>query len=215
MPNFDAIFFDWDGTLADSLNLIVEAHNHVRRHFGLEPWEMVDYFGTASQSARDLYPKIYGDKAGEAITILYQFMGENHLESTAPLDGAEALVKELARFDIPLGVVSNKRHDVLLREVEHFGWGDYFSAVIGAGHAETDKPSAAPLLLGLKEAGYKGDMKNVLYVGDTETDLRCARAAGTQAALILHGRDMGGLIREFSPVIVEESVPGIHRALLA
>jgi len=45
---YTSIFFDWDGTLVNSLGVIVKAHNHVRVAFGLEPWEMIDYFGNST-----------------------------------------------------------------------------------------------------------------------------------------------------------------------
>lgn len=213
---YTAVFFDWDGTLVDSLDVIVRAHNHVRVAFGLEPWEMVDYFGTASQSAGDLYPKIYGDKAPDAIALLYDFLGKHHLDYTAPLAGAEDLLKALKAEGVVMGVVSNKRHDVLNAEIKHMKWDRYFAAVVGAGHAARDKPNPDPLALAIKYAGLTGAPRNLLYVGDTETDLRVADGVGCDSALLLHGRtDMGPLIDKFKPVFVTQDVPAMQAALLS
>lgn len=213
---YSAIFFDWDGTLVNSLDVIVRAHNHVRQAFGLEPWEMVDYFGTASQSARELYPTIYGAESDKAITMLYDYLGQHHLDQTTPLEGAEELLKALKARQIVMGVVSNKRHEILNTEIKHMKWDRYFSAVIGAGYAKADKPNPAPLLIAIKKAGLPDATTDLLYIGDTETDLRVAQGVGCEAALLLHGRtDMGRLIERYKPVLVAQNLPELHRALIS
>jgi phosphoglycolate phosphatase len=213
---YTSIFFDWDGTLVNSLGVIVKAHNHVRVAFGLEPWEMVDYFGTASQSARDLYPKIYGDRASDAMAMLYAYLGEHSKNETQPLDGALELLQALKEKGITMGVVSNKSHHLLNEEIKHMKWDRYFSAIVGAGYAKADKPNPDPLLVAIREAELPEDMSGMLYVGDTETDLRVAQGAGCDSALLLHGRtDMGGLIERFKPAYVTQTLPDLHAALIS
>jgi phosphoglycolate phosphatase len=213
---YTSIFFDWDGTLVNSLGVIVKAHNHVRVAFGLEPWEMIDYFGTASQSARDLYPKIYGDKAPDALKMVYAYLEEHGKDQTEPLDGAVLLLEALKKKGITMGVVSNKSHPLLNAEIKHMKWDRYFSAIVGAGYAKADKPNPDPLLIAIKEAGLPEDVSNLLYVGDTETDLRVAMGAGCDSALLLHGRtDMGALIDRFAPVYVTQNLPELHEALIS
>ncbi len=213
---YSSVFFDWDGTLVNSLEVIVRAHNHVRVAFGLEPWEMIDYFGTASQSARDLYPKIYGDKAPDALKMVYAYLEEHGSAQTKPLDGAVLLLEALKAKGIVMGVVSNKSHHLLLAEIKHMGWDHYFASIVGAGHAAADKPNPDPLLLAIKEAGLTDAPEGLLYVGDTETDLRVADGTGCDSALLLHGRtDMQPLIERFIPVYVAQDIPALQEALFA
>lgn len=213
---YTSIFFDWDGTLVDSLAVIVKAHNHVRVAFGLEPWEMVDYFGTASQSARDLYPTIYGDKAPDALKMVYAYLEEHGKDQTQPLDGALELLQSLKERGVTMGVVSNKSHKLLNEEIRHMKWDRYFAAIVGAGYAKADKPNPDPLLVAIKEAGLPDDLSTLLYVGDTETDLKVAQGAGCDSALLLHGRtDMGGLVERFKPVHVTQNLPALHAALIS
>ncbi len=215
MP-YKAVFFDWDGTLVNSLDVIVRAHNHVRVAFGLEPWEMVDYHKTASLSSRDLYPQIYGKESDKAITMLYEYLGKHHLDYTTPLLGAEELLHALEAEGYVMGVVSNKRHEILHTEIAHLNWGRYFSGICGAAHASADKPDAAPLLLAIKYAQLDIDPADMLYVGDTETDLRLAAAVGCDAALLLHGRtDMAPLIERYKPVFVTQTVPELQTAFFS
>lgn len=131
---YSSVFFDWDGTLVNSLEVIVRAHNHVRVAFGLEPWEMIDYFGTASQSARDLYPKIYGDNGADALKMVYAYLEEHGSAQMKAIGRCRAAAPGLPEAKgIVMGVVSNKSHHLLLAEIKHMGWDHYFASIVGAG----------------------------------------------------------------------------------
>lgn len=198
----EAILFDWDGTLVDTLPGLRRAHNHVRVLYGLEAWDEEQFTSNLKFSARELYPRIYGDKAQAAMDTLYAFVMENHLEHLTVLPGAEALIRFLRAQDIPVGLVSNKRHEVLLREVSHLGWNDLFFCVLGAGSAARDKPWADPILMALEKALQPLPKGSAWYVGDNETDLMAARDSGCPAILLTHGKDRKNLVSQYSPLYV-------------
>ena len=193
------MIFDWDGTLVDSTAVILGAHNHVREIMGLEPWTLDDIFGCSSKSARETYPDIYGDRSDEALTILYQYTDNFDLSALKVFDTSAKVLEFIHNHSLPMAVVSNKRHDPLQREIDHFGWKNYFPVAIGAGKAARDKPDAAPLLMAIE--ALNGDLlpSDVLYVGDTETDLLCAKNAGCQSALVEEYRDRPDLIEQYQP----------------
>jgi phosphoglycolate phosphatase len=64
------------------------------------------------------------------------------------------LLKIGADLGIVMGVVSNKKAQFLRQEIEGFGWGGYFKAVVGAGDAPRDKPAADPLIKIANDCGY-------------------------------------------------------------
>jgi phosphoglycolate phosphatase len=198
--NFKAIFFDWDGTLVDSLHFLHTAHNHVREELGEKIWSLDEFKGMMKYSSLQLYPKIYGDRAGEGLEILKAFMADEHLKYLDPMAGAAVLLDHLHQSGVPMGLVSNKRHMFVVREVEHAGWGHYFKAVIGAGEAANDKPSADPLILALSRAGLQPG-PDILYVGDTEADLECAANAGCTQAFLYHASPDNPLISKHNPDI--------------
>ena len=84
--NYKAIIYDWDGTLSNSEDWVVEAHNEVRRAFDLPLWTREDIFSSSSLSTRELYPQIYGDDADKAMQILFDFTTQNNLSSADPYD---------------------------------------------------------------------------------------------------------------------------------
>ncbi len=199
ISKYKAIIFDWDGTLVDTCGLILDAHNHVRKHYDHDLWTMEDFLGQASMSAREYYPLVYGDKSDEAQDILYGYVEEHHLKYLKPMDGVIDLFENITSHNIPMSIVSNKRHKTLNIEVDHVGWRDQFETIVGAGQAEKDKPAADPLYMALGQK--QGDLtpQDILYVGDTETDLLCAQNAKCDVVLVQSDKPRPDLIEKYAP----------------
>lgn len=196
LNRYKAVIFDWDGTLVDTCGLILDAHNHVREAFGHEVWTMEHFLGQASKSAREYYPEVYGDKADEAQTILYDYVGKHHLNYLKPMNMAQEILQQI---QLPIGIVSNKKYTTLNIEVDAMGWRSHFHSIIGAGQAERDKPSPLPLLMGLAEIDASLTPPDILYVGDTETDLLTAQNAGCDAVFIQSEAPRPDLIEKYAP----------------
>lgn len=200
--DYKAIIFDWDGTLVDTCGLILDAHNHVRSYMGEKPWTMDDFMGRPSQSAREYYPKIYGNRSDEAQKILYAYVEEHHLTYLKPMKFSEEVLTFIDEKKIPIGIVSNKRHDTLKTEIKAMGWEQYFQSVVGAGHAEKDKPSPDPLLLAIRKINASISPDDILYIGDTETDLLCAQNAKCPVALVQTEKPRPDLVEKYAPLHV-------------
>ncbi len=209
-----AILFDWDGTLADTMACVLSGHNAVRRHFDLPEWEMEDYVSNiAHQSSREAYTGLYDDRADEALKVLYDHIGAVHIEKLELLPGAQELADFLAHADIPVGVLSNKRHAFLLDEIAHLGWSSLFFSIVGAGYAEKDKPDPAPFHKALAEGGVDCAPEDVWYVGDSIADMQLARNVGCSAILVGAGDKKKKLVAEFDPVGVFNSCHDLQSAL--
>ncbi|PJB69379.1 MAG: HAD family hydrolase [Alphaproteobacteria bacterium CG_4_9_14_3_um_filter_47_13] len=209
-----AVLFDWDGTLVNTLSFLLMAHNHVREQMALSPWSVSEFKSHVRYSSRELYATAYGDQAGQAMETLGVFMDENHLQSIDILPDALELLECLQEQDIPSALISNKRHDFLRKEVSHLGWDHFFKTTIGAGYAEKDKPAPDPLLLALEECGLTAG-KDIWYVGDSETDICAAHAAGCTAILVRHHHDNEYLIEEFNPEFVFDDCKALQNSILS
>ncbi len=210
LNNYKAIIFDWDGTLVDTCGLILDAHNHVRKHYGHEEWTMEHFMGQASKSAREYYPEIYGDKADEAQVVLYDYVEAHHLNYLEPMEQAKDF---LDMINLPIGIVSNKRHKTLHIEVEHVGWKDHFVSVIGAGFADKDKPSSVPLLHAMSQIDQSIKPQDVLYIGDTETDLLTAQNTGCDVIFIQSEAPRPDLIEKYQPLFACDSLAEFIQAV--
>ncbi|MDY0028547.1 MAG: HAD family hydrolase [Pseudobdellovibrionaceae bacterium] len=186
LPEPDAIFFDWDGTLADGLPLIKSGYDYMTARLGLPEFTLDDVKGFMRRSSRDLFPQLFGNRAEEAKNLFYEFVRGRYLSFFSPIDGAEALLQSMRDSEIPAALISNKNHDLLVSELQEHGWDLYFSCIVGAGKAERDKPEADPLVMARDMAGLS-DAHVIWYVGDSETDMVAALAAGMVPVFVESG----------------------------
>jgi phosphoglycolate phosphatase len=202
-----AIFFDWDGTLADTAQMVVDAHNHVRTLYNKPLISFNDIFGKITKSAREVFPEIYGEEhALKAEEELYKFTREKRFDYLKPLPGAVQLLEFLTHHNIPVGIVSNKRHEGLGQEIEGLNWSHMIAIHVGAGEAAEDKPSAAPLLLALERLGTGLNPSDIWYVGDTEADLLCAKNAGSPCIFVPHEHGKRELYDIYKPLHMFETL---------
>ncbi|MDI9313342.1 MAG: HAD hydrolase-like protein [Hydrotalea sp.] len=184
------IIFDWDNTLVDSWDII---HDSMMATFDRlrikRQWESkAETQLNGQHSLRDSFPKIFGCQFMKARDVYYEEYISRHLRELKPLTGAAETLAALHDQQITMAVVSNKNHPVLLAEVAHVGWGKFFSAVVGAGHAVRDKPDPAPFAAVMEK--IYGAEKNwparnqIWYVGDMNVDVTFARAIGVVSIMI-------------------------------
>ena len=179
-----AVIFDWDNTLIDSWGAIGEAVNETRAHFGLQVWNRREILANCTRSARESFPDWFGDKWQEAWDRYYNNFNKIRSQTGLHvLDGGRELVAWLKEKDIPSMVVSNKSGPILRQEVEQLGWQHYFASVVGAHDAARDKPARAHADMALDQAGLKPSA-DILFIGDSETDIACARNVGCTPCLV-------------------------------
>jgi phosphoglycolate phosphatase len=181
-----AVLFDWDNTLVDNWASIRDALNTTLEAMGHAPWSLAQVRARVRASARETFPRLFGERAGEAMRIFYERFAAAHLATLRALPGAETMLGALDARGIYLAVVSNKHGAFLRREAEQLGWSGRFARLVGAGDAPEDKPSAVPIMLALEGSGIVAG-ESVWYVGDALIDIECARNAGCVAVLVGDG----------------------------
>ncbi|MEM7680195.1 MAG: HAD family hydrolase [Pseudomonadota bacterium] len=188
-PHPKGVFFDWDGTLADSFSFLEAAHNDVLKSFDKPPFEQGGFKHYFGKPREEIYPALYGEKnAAEAQARFEVFVQKNHTTMLKRINGAEEVLKTLSDMGMIMGVVSNKKPEFVNAEINHFEWRKYFSSVVGAKEAENDKPSPDPIILGVQRASLEPNMGNIWYVGDTKIDFLASNAA--QCPVIIIGSEV-------------------------
>jgi phosphoglycolate phosphatase len=82
-----------------------------------------------------------------------------------------------------LGVVSNKRGNLLRLEAAELGWDRYFGPLVGATDAAQDKPAPEVVDFALAGSGIAAG-PGIWFVGDTDIDILCAHNSGCTAILL-------------------------------
>lgn len=179
---YNAIIFDLDGTLLNTLNDIGNAFNRVLARNDL-PTHSIDsyrYFigeGVAVLTERalpvELRNEILIQKYLKEFAADYS---ENYFIDTKPYDGIHDLLKELAKREIKTAVFSNKPQEAADLCVERFFHAHRFQAVIGINHSIPRKPSPAGALK-ISEM-FRIPASEFIFLGDTAIDMTTALNAG-------------------------------------
>jgi phosphoglycolate phosphatase len=192
-PNLKAVVFDLDGTLADTAADIREALVRALATEGLPPVDLASVRLMIGGGPRLLViralDRIGVDDDDERVSRLTEHFHAEYLEQRNELSqlfaGVDEGLERMNSAGLKLGVCSNKPDDLCRLIVDNFDLGDKLDAIIGSGAGLPKKPDPAPLLHVIEKLG--ATPANTLYVGDSETDVRTARAAGVPVALVTYG----------------------------
>lgn len=183
MNNFKYVFFDLDGTLIDTIPLILDSFNHTfMHHFGetRPEEETISYIGMPLMNH---FKAIYPGKEEELAKTYREFNERNHDNRIAVFIGIHHLIKALYEKGIVLGVVTSKRRELAIRGLKVFNLYDYFEFVNGSESSTKHKPDGEPLIKAMEVVGVK-NKDEVLYVGDSPLDIKCAKNAGVRSAAV-------------------------------
>lgn len=192
MPAFKAALFDLDGTLLDTLEDLGDSMNAALAAMNLpdHPMEKYRYFvgdGVEELVRRCLPSDRRDDRALAAETARHFRLeyGNRWSHKTHPYDGVNETLIALARGGLRLAVFSNKPDDFTRAVVTKFFPDTPFAAVVGAKPGIAKKPDPAAAITIASQMGIKP--ADFLYVGDTNTDMKTAVAAGMYPAGALWG----------------------------
>lgn len=185
-PAWDGVLFDLDGTLADTVALILLSFRHTMlEHLGEAPADE-HFLRTIGQPL----PVQLGDFARsetERLAMLetyVAFQRTKHDDMVRPFPGAVEVVHTLRNSGIPVGIVTSKGHNIGRRTLEVCTLHDCIDFVIFGDQVTRGKPHPEPVLRAMSAMGIGADPPRVMFVGDSPHDLRAGRAAGTRTAAV-------------------------------
>lgn len=214
--SLQAVCFDLDGTLLDTLADIATAANRALAAEGLPQHPMESYRrfvgdGVATLCRRAVPSAQSGDDVLNARCVehFHREYQQCWREQTLLYPGIADLLDELTRRKVPLSVLSNKPHSFVQQCMRHYLADWPFRIALGQREGVPHKPDpTAALEIAAHLAIAPGDF---LYLGDSNTDMRTARAAGMRAI----GAAWGFRSREELLAAGAESVIDRPQALLA
>ena len=203
------ILFDWHATLVDTMDAMYRAMNdmlsmsirlglqnrlvsmdkskteddlklvkYVREHHRLHPKIIAE--GKVSRT--DLLEVLFGDdeEAKDIAHATYNECYRHHYGDVQPFEpGIRAILSQLRRHHIRIGVLSNRARDYLLHEldvIENGSWFALFDSVVAGDDTSRMKPAPDPVLRALDDMKVPAG-RDIWYVGDSTTDIVAARTA--------------------------------------
>ena len=173
----DAIVFDWDGTLIDTLPAIYEANRLVLAEHGL-PFDPDRYRAAYVPDWRLMYQRL-GVPDDKLDTIGRRWLELYRLaEPAGLLPGCAASLRRLADAGFVLGLVTAGDRDVVTEQIGRLGLDDLLTVRVFGNDEFSPKPHPDPLLHVLERLERRDRVTTARYVGDVPDDMRMARAVG-------------------------------------
>ena len=178
---FQAIIFDLDGTLLDTLEDMGNAMNNVLAHEGLPTHPIDAYRYFVGDGAKMLVHRVLPDEHRDQDTMqrcVKMFLGEyeQHWKvNTKPYNGIADMLNALSVRQVKMAVLANKPDDFTQRCVAELLPDWKFAMVLGQREGFPKKPDPAGALAIADHLGVAP--AEMLYLGDTAVDMQTAIAA--------------------------------------
>ena len=203
-----AIIFDLDGTLLDTLEDIADSMNATLKAFNLPDHPTEAYKHLIGGGVANLVKLAAPDaeKAGyDPAQILSRYQKEyavRQADKTAPYAEIPELLAALADKGIKMAVLSNKPHEATIQIIANYFPDTYFDCVLGQTPERPVKPDPGGALEVLALFGESPE--DVIYLGDSGSDMRLAKLVGLIAVGALWGfRDRDELLSNGADDLVE------------
>lgn len=188
-----AVLFDLDGTLIDTVGLILASMKHSTRQVLGE--EIADGI-LMGQVGLPLDVQMRGFSEEHADELMQVYREHNwtvHDDLIAEYPDTEMVLHEVASRGLPMGIVTSKNRAVALRGIDLFDLGEYFDVVICADDVDRHKPDPHPIEHAARLLGMP--IEETAYLGDSPFDIEAANAAGAVSIAVTWGVfDRGALL---------------------
>jgi pyrophosphatase PpaX len=185
---YSTVLFDLDGTLIDSIELILESYRHTMRIHRGDPMSDELWLEGLGTPLRVQFRSFTDDPAEvEAMIATYREHNiANHDRMVTVYPGALEAVKTLKAAGARLGIVTSKNDRGLKRGLDLCGFDGLFDALVTCDTIPESKPDPAPVRRCLSDIGHREGHK-ALFVGDSPHDIAAGNAAGIDTAACLWG----------------------------
>ena len=208
------VIFDLDGTLVDTAADLAAAMNEAIAADGLEPVPLAAVRHLVGHGARAMMLQAYALAGHPPDRVDIEARMERFLahylahiaDHSAPFPDAVAQIDALRADGAAVAICTNKREAWARALFDALGLSHRFAAVTGADTVGIAKPDPRPVLAALAGTGRS----KAVFVGDSDTDIRAAKAAGMPCIAALFGYGPLDLVGEaFAVFSAYEEAPAL------
>lgn len=193
-----ALLFDFDGTLMDTNELIIQTFEHVLgKHYPgqYDREKILPFMGPTLQETFD---SIDPEKAAELIKEYRAWNEEMHDGLVHEFDGVSETLKALKARGLKIAIVSTKQSPMVKRGVKLLDVDKaLFDVIIGLDHVTHAKPNPESILLALEQLGVSKD--EALMIGDNYHDILGGKNAGVRTAGVAWTIKGEAYLQSFNP----------------
>jgi pyrophosphatase PpaX len=184
-PGFDPVVFDLDGTVVDTVELIIESFRYATSTVlgKVLPDEFI--IAGVGRPLRTQMERLSAEHAQDLYDVYREYNHRRHDELIRGYDGIEEVLDALKAAGRRTGIVTSKSRDTTAMAFRAVGLKEHFDVVITATDTTEHKPSPVPLRLCLQRLGATA--AGSIYVGDSPFDIEAGAAAGMTTAAVAWG----------------------------
>ena len=205
---YDAILYDMDGTVLDTLGDLCDSVNYSLAQFSFPAITMREAAQYLGKGARRLItlacPEGTDEETVEKVLAFYLPWYNEHCRiKTAPYDGILEMMHKFRALGVKQAVISNKPDPAVQSLAE-----DFFSGLLELAVGESKDVRRKPAPDGVLNAAKKMNMPldRCVYIGDTEVDIETAKNAGMDCISVTWGfRSAQQLIDSGASVMVNNA----------
>ncbi len=216
--SIDAVIFDLDGTLVDSVGDIANAVNFALQQLGLSTVSQDHVRGWIGAGLPVLCQRAadhsgIADRWADIEQHARPYYQKHCADMTRVFDGVAELLDYGRESDLPMSVLSNKPHDMVVAVLDALELGDYFVLAKGYLDETTKKPNAGPALELCRAMNTPPE--RVALVGDSVIDIETARNAGMISMAVAWGFEEVDSLRSREPDLMVNSCGELIERLTA
>jgi phosphoglycolate phosphatase len=189
-----ALIFDLDGTLVDTAPDLLAAMNAVleqqgRRTVDPETLRHMVGFGAASlirQAMAATGDPVADERLPALVNDFVVHYGAHIADGSVPFPGVIETLTALQAKSVPMGVLTNKPHELAQPLLDALDLSKFFGAIHGAGRFSYVKPDPRVFHHVVEELTGNPNAPAVM-VGDSTTDAKTAHAAKAPVILLSYG----------------------------
>lgn len=186
---YEAILYDMDGTVLDTLGDLCDSVNFSLARFGfatITPEQTAQYLGNGAKRLISLASGEAEDsETAEKILAFYKPYYDAHCRiKTAPYEGIVPLMEHMKKLNVKQAVISNKPDSAVQPLVKEFFDG-LLEYAVGESKTVRRKPAPDAVFAAVEKLGVP--LEKCVYIGDTEVDLQTARNAGMDCIAVSWG----------------------------
>lgn len=206
----EAVLFDLDGTLVDTIDLILASMRHATASVLGEALPDEVLLFNVGVPLRVQMHEFDQDRAEDLLRAYREHNDAVHDDLVAEYPGTEEALTVLTECGYRLAVVTSKSRRVAQRGLDVFGLGRFFEAIVAYEDTDIHKPEPEPLLEAARR--LRVDIGKCAYVGDSPHDMNAAIAAGALPVAALWG-PFSCRVLEPGPAVALESLSELARVL--
>jgi pyrophosphatase PpaX len=183
MNKINTVLFDFDGTLMDTNQIIIESWQHTFRTVEGKERPLESIISTFGEPLFVTMEKLLPQVTVEEGAAIYRgYLKKNYTELISPFPGMVELVKELKQQNYKTGLVTSRMKETTRQGLDQFGLADYFDCVITCEDVVKHKPDPEPIYIALERLSAK--KSETIMLGDSIFDILCAKNAGVKSVLV-------------------------------